>query len=90
MYEALRKGATVDEIFEITKITASIEDTSAMGNPVALEASADEREVRGLISITMIRSVTGSCANCTLVPPIKSGGTGSGGGIRSGLGRIGA
>ena len=47
-----------------------MEDTSAIGNPVALDASAEERDVRGLISITMIRSVTGSWANCTFVPPI--------------------
>ena len=45
-------------------------DTKAMGKPVALDAKAEEREVRGLISITMILSVTGSWANCTLVPPI--------------------
>ena len=47
-----------------------MEDTRAIGNPVALLASAEEREVRGLISITIIRSETGSWANCTLVPPI--------------------
>ena len=45
-------------------------ETSAMGKPVALEASADEREVRGLISMMMSRSLTGSCAHCTLVPPM--------------------
>ena len=49
---------------------ASMAETSAIGNPVALEASAEEREVLGLISITTMRSVTGSWANCTLVPPI--------------------
>ena len=47
-------------------------DTSAIGKPVALEASAEEQEVLGLISITTIRPVTGSWANCTLVPPITS------------------
>ena len=35
-------------------------DTSAIGKPVALEASAEEREVRGLISMTIMRSETGS------------------------------
>ena len=45
-------------------------DTRAIGKPVALEARAEEREVRGLISMTTIRSETGSWANCTLVPPI--------------------
>ena len=34
---------------------ASLVETWAMGNPVALEASALERLVRGLISMTMIR-----------------------------------
>ena len=37
---------------------ASIADTSAMGKPVALDASAEEREVRGFISMS------------TLVPPM--------------------
>ena len=49
---------------------ANMAETSAIGKPVALEASAEERDVRGLISMTIILSVTGSCANCTLVPPI--------------------
>jgi len=49
---------------------ARIEEMSAMGKPVALEASADDRDVRGLISMTTTRSVFGSCANCTFVPPI--------------------
>jgi len=38
-------------------------DTRAMGKPVALEARAEEREVLGLISITTMRSLTGSWAN---------------------------
>ncbi len=41
-----------------------------MGKPVALEARAEEREVRGLISMTTTRPVFGSCANWMLVPPI--------------------
>ena len=49
---------------------ASMADTRAMGKPVALDARADEREVRGLISMTTMRSLTGSWANCTLVPPM--------------------
>ena len=32
-------------------------DTRAMGKPVALEARAEERRVRGLISMTIMRSV---------------------------------
>ncbi len=49
---------------------ASFAETSAIGKPVALEASADEREVRGLISMITTRPVFGSCANCTFVPPM--------------------
>ncbi len=49
---------------------ASKAETWAMGKPVALEARAEEREVRGLISITTMRPVCGSWANWTLVPPI--------------------
>ena len=41
-----------------------------MGKPVALEARAEERDVRGLISMMTTRPVLGSCANWTLVPPM--------------------
>jgi len=41
-----------------------------MGKPVAFEARAEEREVRGLISITSTRPVLGSWANWMFVPPI--------------------
>src|SRR5919202_1514044 len=41
----------------------------AMGNPVALEASADERDTRGFISITSCSPVAGSTANWMLQPP---------------------
>ena len=46
--------------------------TLAMGKPVALDASADERETRGFISITTSRPVAGSTANCTLEPPVST------------------
>jgi hypothetical protein len=49
---------------------ASREETKAMGKPVALEASAEEREVRGLISMTTTRPVLGSWANWMFVPPM--------------------
>ncbi len=49
---------------------ASIEEMSAIGNPVALEARAEERDVLGLISITTTRPVRGLWANWMLVPPI--------------------
>ena len=51
---------------------AKREDTLAMGKPVAFEARAEEREVRGLISITTTRPVAGLWANWMLVPPMTS------------------
>ena len=52
--------------------TASRAAILAMGNPVALEASADDRETRGFISMTRRRPVAGSTANCTLEPPVST------------------
>ena len=49
---------------------ASLAETSAMGKPVALEARAEERLVRGLISMMTTRPVLGSWANWMLVPPM--------------------
>ena len=43
-----------------------------MGKPVALDASADERETRGFISMMTRRPVAGSTANCTLEPPVST------------------
>ena len=43
-----------------------------MGNPVALEASAEERDTRGFISMTSRRPSVGSTANCTLEPPVST------------------
>ncbi len=43
-----------------------------MGNPVALDASADERETRGFISMTMIRPSAGLTANWMLQPPVST------------------
>ena len=40
-----------------------------MGNPVALDARADERETRGFISMTSCSPVAGSTANWMLQPP---------------------
>ncbi len=42
---------------------ANMEEIRAIGNPVALDAKAEEREVRGLISITTTLPVLGSWAN---------------------------
>ena len=49
--------------------TASLAANFAMGNPVALEASAEERLTRGFISITTTSPFSGLTANCTLEPP---------------------
>ncbi len=44
----------------------------AIGKPVALEASAEERETRGFISMTMIRPSAGLTANWMLQPPVST------------------
>ena len=44
----------------------------AIGKPVALEASAEERETRGFISMTIMRPVSGLTANWTLEPPVST------------------
>ena len=54
------------------KPTASIAAILAIGKPVALEASADDRDTRGFISMTMRRPVRGSTANWTLEPPVST------------------
>ena len=43
-----------------------------MGKPVALDASADERETRGFISMITVLPVRGSTANCTFEPPVST------------------
>ena len=43
-----------------------------MGNPVALEASADDLLTRGFISIIIILPSLGLTANCTLEPPVAT------------------
>jgi hypothetical protein len=52
--------------------TASFAAILAMGNPVALEASAEERETRGFISMTTISPVSGCTANWMLLPPVST------------------
>ncbi len=44
----------------------------AMGKPVALEASAEDRDTRGFISMTMIRPSAGLTANWMLHPPVST------------------
>ena len=44
----------------------------AIGNPVAFDASAEERLTRGFISITTCSPVSGCTANCTFDPPVST------------------
>ena len=44
----------------------------AIGNPVAFEASAEDRDTRGFISITTMRPSAGFTANCTFDPPVST------------------
>ena len=43
-----------------------------MGNPVAFDASAEERDTRGFISMTTMRPFSGFTANCTFDPPVST------------------
>ena len=43
-----------------------------MGKPVAFDASAEERDTRGFISMTIMRPFSGLTANCTLEPPVST------------------
>ena len=44
----------------------------AIGKPVAFEASADDRDTRGFISMTTSRPVCGCTANWMLQPPVST------------------
>ena len=54
------------------KPTASFAAALAIGKPVAFDASAEERETRGFISMTIMRPFSGLTANCTLEPPVST------------------
>ena len=43
-----------------------------MGNPVAFEANADERDTLGFISMIIKRPDSGLTANCTFDPPVST------------------
>src|SRR4029078_8420194 len=43
-----------------------------MGKPVAFEASAEERETRGFISMMTMRPSFGLMPNCTFDPPVST------------------
>src|SRR5215472_17963084 len=51
---------------------ASLAAILAIGNPVALEASADDRDTRGFISITISLPSLGLRANWILEPPVST------------------
>ena len=51
---------------------ASFAAILAIGKPVALDASAEERDTRGFISMTIRRPFAGFTANCTLDPPVST------------------
>ena len=44
----------------------------AIGKPVAFEASAEERDTRGFISMMTSRPSSGLTANCTFEPPVST------------------
>ncbi len=44
----------------------------AIGKPVAFEASAEERDTRGFISMMTRRPSAGLTANCTFEPPVST------------------
>ena len=52
--------------------TASLAAILAIGNPVAFEASADDRDTRGFISMMTMSPLVGSSANCTFDPPVST------------------
>ena len=51
---------------------ASFAAIFAIGKPVAFEASAEERDTRGFISMTTISPVAGLTANWMLEPPVST------------------
>ncbi len=52
--------------------TASFAAIFAIGKPVAFDASADDRDTRGFISMTTSRPVPGCTANWMLQPPVST------------------
>ncbi len=51
---------------------ASLAAILAIGKPVALDASAEDLDTRGFISMTIIRPVSGLIANWMLQPPVAT------------------
>jgi hypothetical protein len=72
--EGGRRRAAGDVVLDLVERVADGERaaTLAIGKPVALDASADERDTRGFISMTIMRPVSGLTANCTFEPPVST------------------
>src|SRR5215468_10391148 len=51
---------------------ASFAAILAIGNPVALDARADDRDTRGFISMTIMRPSAGFTANWMFDPPVST------------------
>src|SRR5439155_20569350 len=71
--EAGRRFAR-DVVFDFVERepTASLAAIFAIGNPVAFDASALERDTRGFISITTMRPLSGWTANWMFDPPVST------------------
>ena len=54
------------------KPTASFAAILAIGNPVALDAKAEDLDTRGFISMTTMRPSDGFTAHCTFDPPVST------------------
>ena len=54
------------------KPTASFAAIFAIGKPVAFDASAELRDTRGFISMTIMRPLSGFTANWIFEPPVST------------------
>ena len=54
----------------VNNVQDGIKFTNTIGYPVALDASAEERDTRGFTSITQYSKESGFSAYCTLHPPV--------------------
>ena len=69
-----RRRAAGDVVGDFIERVADRELGGDLGDrkAVALEASAEERDTRGFISITTMRPSSGLTPNCTLDPPVST------------------
>ena len=74
-YEVELIGAradVIDRAEDRLKFRDAMAAIFAIGKPVAFDASAEDRDTRGFISMISIRPVAGSTANCTFDPPVST------------------